>query len=181
VVWHVGLRGSLPAGVEHHNIHFGEAWSSAFRAVMDDGTLMPDPSVLVTVPTRTDPSLAPAGAHTLYVLEPVPNLDGRVDWTSARAAVRDRLGRLIERLGYSGRIEVEAMDDPLDWERRGMERGTPFSLSHRFFQTGPFRPGNRSSRAPGLVFVGSGTQPGVGIPMVLASGQLAAQRIEELG
>ena len=61
-----------------------------------------------------------------------------------------------------------------------MERGTPFSLSHRFLQTGPFRPANQSARAPGLVFVGSGTQPGVGIPMVLVSGQLAAQRIEEM-
>ena len=181
VVWHVGLRGELPAGAEHHNIHFGNAWNSAFRSVMKEGTLMADPSILVTAPTRTEPTAAPSGAHALYVLEPVPNLDGKLDWGRARALVRDRLGRLIDRLGYRGRIEVEAMDDPLDWEQRGMERGTPFSLSHRFLQTGPFRPDNRPSRAPGLVFVGSGTQPGVGIPMVLISGQLAAQRIEEMG
>ena len=52
-----------------------------------------------------------------------------------------------------------------------MERGTPFALAHTFLQTGPFRPGNVDRRAPGLVFVGSGTVPGVGVPMVLVSGR----------
>ena len=61
-----------------------------------------------------------------------------------------------------------------------MERGTPFALSHRFRQTGPFRPGNLERRAPGLVFTGSGTVPGVGVPMVLVSGMLAARRVEEM-
>jgi phytoene desaturase len=56
-----------------------------------------------------------------------------------------------------------------------MERGTPFSLSHRFTQTGPFRPTNLAF--DNVVFVGSGTQPGVGVPMVLISGRLAAERI----
>ena len=61
-----------------------------------------------------------------------------------------------------------------------MERGTPFALSHKFRQTGPFRPNNVTKHAPGLVFVGSGTLPGVGVPMVLVSGRLAAERVDEL-
>jgi phytoene desaturase len=69
--------------------------------------------------------------------------------------------------------------DPRDWERQGMERGSPFALSHRFFQSGPFRPRNIDHRAPGLVFAGSSTVPGVGIPMVLVSGMLAAERVDE--
>jgi phytoene desaturase len=85
----------------------------------------------------------------------------------------------VAALGYPGDVEVEAMDDPLDWERQGMERGTPFALAHRFLQTGPFRPANVDARAPGLVFVGSGTVPGVGVPMVLISGRLAAERVEQ--
>jgi phytoene desaturase len=86
----------------------------------------------------------------------------------------------VAALGYPSDIEVEAFVDPLDWERQGMERGTPFALSHRFFQTGPFRPSNVDRRAPGLVFVGSGTQPGVGVPMVLVSGRLAAERVRQM-
>ena len=125
--------------------------------------------------------MAPDGGHALYVLEPTPNLDGKVDWTRERGRARDDLLGHLDRLGYPTAIEVEELVDPLDWEAQGMERGTPFALSHKFRQTGPFRPGNLERRAPGLVFAGSGTVPGVGVPMVLVSGMLAARRIEEMG
>jgi phytoene desaturase len=127
----------------------------------------------------TEPALAPAGRHVLYVLEPVPNLDGRLDWTSERGRARDDLAAALAAHGYPTDVEVDEVVDPLDWEARGMERGTPFALAHTFRQTGPFRPGNVNGRAPGLVFTGSGTVPGVGIPMVLVSGMLAAQRVAE--
>jgi phytoene desaturase len=180
VVWHAGVRGELPDGTAHHNIHFGREWDDSFRALLRDGRRMPDPSILVTVPTVDEPSLAPPGRHGLYVLEPVPNLDGAIDWRTERDRVRDDLARKVAALGYPDDIEVEALVDPTDWERDGMERGTPFALAHKFFQTGPFRPGNVDDRAPGLVFVGSGTVPGVGVPMVLVSGRLAAERVDEM-
>lgn len=181
VVWHVGVRGALPAGTAHHNIFFGAGWEGAFRAILREGRRMPDPSLLVTVPSLGDGSFAPAGGHVLYVLEPTPNLDGRLDWTRERARVRHDLGTRLATLGFPlDDIEAEELVDPLDWERQGMERGTPFALSHRFTQTGPFRPANVDRRAPGLVFVGSGTRPGVGIPMVLISGRLAAGRVRAL-
>ncbi|MEJ5255865.1 MAG: phytoene desaturase family protein, partial [Acidimicrobiales bacterium] len=181
VVWHVGVRDELPVGTAHHNIHFGAQWEGAFRAVIEDGVRMPAPSMLVTVPSLDEPELAPAHGHTLYVLEPVPNLDGRVDWLRERERVRADLHARLASLGYPTDIEVDSLVDPLDWERQGMERGTPFALSHTFFQTGPFRPANVDRRAPGLVFTGSGTVPGVGVPMVLLSGKLAAERVSSLG
>ena len=82
--------------------------------------------------------------------------------------------------GYPVAVDVESSVDPLAWEAQGMERGTPFSLAHTFFQTGPFRPPNIERRAPGLVFTGSATVPGVGVPMVLVSGKLAADRVDAL-
>ncbi|MET0727509.1 MAG: phytoene desaturase family protein [Acidimicrobiales bacterium] len=181
VVWHVGVRGDLPAGAEHHNVHFGEAWEGAFRALLRDRTRMPDPSLLISVPSLREPSMAPPDRHAMYVLEPVPNLDGRVDWSSERARARADLEGHLVRLGYPTDIEVEELVDPVDWEAQGMERGTPFALAHLFRQTGPFRPSMVNRRAPGLVFTGSGTQPGVGVPMVLVSGMLAAERVADLG
>jgi phytoene desaturase len=179
VVWHVGVRGDPPADAGHHNIHFGRTWDEAFRDLLDRGVRMADPSFLVTIASTGDPSLAPPGCSTLFVLEPVPNLDGNVDWSRERDRVRsDLLARLVA-CGYPTDIEVEALVDPVDWEATGLERGAPFALSHKFFQTGPFRPDNVDRRAPGLVFVGSGTRPGVGVPMVLLSGRLASERVDQ--
>ena len=90
LVLHLGVGGELPAGTAHHNIHFGGEWDRAFQALMDDGRRMADPSFLVTVPTLGDPSMAPPGRHVLFALEPVPNLDGMIDWTRERARARSR-------------------------------------------------------------------------------------------
>lgn len=180
-VWFAGVRGGLPDGATHHNIHFGRAWAGAFESLLKKGEIMPDPSILVTSPSVSDPSLAPEGGVALYVLEPTPNLDGRVDWVTERDRLRQSMLGRVAALGYpTAEVEVERFLDPTDWERQGMARGTPFALAHNFFQTGPFRPNNVDKRVPGVVFVGSGTVPGVGVPMVLLSGRLAADRVDEL-
>jgi phytoene desaturase len=164
----------------HHNLHFGKAWREVFSDLIDHGRLMADPSILVTNPTRSDPSLAPPGRHSYYVLVPTPNLDARLDWDVLGPRYRDEIVARLEGLGYVGfkdAVEVEHVTTPADWQRRGMERGAPFASAHSFSQTGPFRPSNLAPLVDGVVFAGSGTQPGVGVPMVLLSGRLAAERI----
>ena len=178
VVWHVGVAGRPAGGIAHHNIHFGADWDGAFTALIDHGRLMPDPSRLVSVPSLSDDSLAPAGHSTLYVLEPVPNLAGTVDWSRETGPMRERLLAFLEGAGYPTSIRTEHFVGPLDWQAQGMHLGTPFALAHRFRQSGPFRPGNVARGVPGLFFAGSGTTPGVGVPMVLVSGLLAARRVQ---
>jgi len=179
LLWVAGVRGAPPDGAAHHNIHFGRQWDESFRALIRDGDVMPDPSILVTLHSLDDASLAPPGCSTLYALEPTPNLDGRVDWTAHRERAMERLRAQVAAAGYPVEVVTEEVYDPLDWEAMGMERGTPFALAHTFRQTGPFRPRNVDRRVPGLVFVGSSTVPGVGVPMVLVSGKLAADRVEQ--
>lgn len=178
LLWVAGVRGLPAAGIAHHNVHIGHAWDDAFRDVMRRGIPMRDPSTLVSVPTVTDPSLAPAGCSVIYALEPVPNLGGRVDWADEAGRLAQSLRDRVKGFGYPTDVVVERVIDPLDWEAMGMERGTPFSLAHTLLQSGPFRPRNVDQRVPGLVFTGSSTTPGVGVPMVLLSGKLAAQRVE---
>ena len=91
LLWVAGVRGLPPRPAAHHNIHFGRQWDESFRALIRDGELMSDPSILVTLHSLDDASLAPPGCSTIYALEPVPNLDGRVDWTTRRDEAADRL------------------------------------------------------------------------------------------
>ena len=180
VLWVAGVRGLPPDGVARHNIHFGEAWDESFKALIKRGARMRDPSIMVGVASVDDPTLAPEGCSTIYALEPVPNLDGRIDWARHGERIRLELKQRVADLGYpTDDVVVERWYDPLDWESMGLERGTPFSLAHTFRQTGPFRPNNVDRRIGGLVFTGASTLPGVGVPMVLISGKLAAKRVDE--
>ena len=164
----------------HHNIHFGQSWNGVFDELINKKTLMTDPSFLVTIPTYDDPNLAPKDHSSYYILFPTPNLEAKIDWKIEATRYRDEMLRVMESRGYEGfanSIEVEQLTTPLDWKDRGMERGAPFASAHTFFQTGPFRPHNLAQGFENVVFAGSGTQPGVGVPMVLISGRLAAERI----
>jgi phytoene desaturase len=138
---------------------------------------MSDPSVLLTCPTVTDPSLAPRGRRLLSVLAPVPNLArGRLDWDLIGPPyARDLRDLVTERTGSHG--EILHVITPAGWRRQGMIAGTPFSLAHTFAQTGPFRPRNLPRCADNVVLAGCGTVPGVGIPTALLSGRLAADRV----
>ena len=166
--------------IAHHNIHFGASWNGVFDELINKKILMTDPSILVTVPSLDDKSLTPPGKESYYVLFPTPNLDADIDWKVTGPKYRDQMIKTLEQRGYTDfgdSIEVEHLTTPLDWEAQGMERGAPFASAHTFFQTGPFRPRNLAAGFENIVFAGSGTQPGVGVPMVLISGRLAAERI----
>jgi len=179
VVLHVGSPAACD-GLAHHNVFFGRAWEETFDDIIRHGRVMTDPSLLVTNPARTDPSLAPAGRQAYYILAPAPNLEAGINWRDAGQSYADRLLRVLAARGYPGlaeTAEVRHLVTPADWADAGMAAGTPFASAHVFRQTGPLRPGNLAPGLENVVFVGSGTQPGVGIPMVLVSARLAAERI----
>jgi phytoene desaturase len=186
VALHLGVRAQLP-GQAHHTISFGAAWEEVFDELTRKGRPMSDPSLLVSMPSVTDRSLAPEGGQVLSVVAPTPNLDPRsggnpgIDWTALAPRYREELLRTLEARGWTGlseAVEVEELTTPLDWAAQGMAAGTPFALAHTFGQTGPFRTPTLPRGGPeNVVLAGSSVQPGVGVPMVLISGRLAAERI----
>ena len=178
VVLAAGVKASWPDAA-HHTMHFGRAWSQVFED-LDAGRLMRDPSFLMSLPSVTDPGLAPAGSSAAYVLFPVPNLDQAhpLDWARLRDPYREHMLDAVENAGYRGfgaAIEAELLITPRDWAQRGLGAGTPFAAAHTFGQTGPFRSPNTIGE--NVAFAGSSTTPGVGVPMVLISGRLAAERL----
>ncbi|MFH8873515.1 phytoene desaturase [Streptomyces griseus] len=182
VILHAGTDRTWPE-LAHHTISFGAAWKGTFHELTRAGKPMSDPSLLITRPTASDPSLAPPGKHLHYVLAPCPNTEvgpGVREWRELGPRYRDQLVAELERRdmpGLGAAIEEEVLVTPVDWTAQGHAAGTPFSVAHTFPQTGPFRPRNLVRGTANAVLAGCGTTPGVGVPTVLISGKLAAERI----
>ncbi|MFE9122242.1 phytoene desaturase [Streptomyces sp. NPDC007172] len=182
VIIHAGTDRTWPQ-LAHHTISFGAAWHETFDDITRRGRLMADPSLLVTRPTATDPSLAPPGKHLHYILAPCPNTDtgpNPAQWRDLGPQYRADILDVLERRGLEGigaSIEEQCLVTPADWTAQGHGAGSPFSAAHTFTQTGPFRPRNLVRGTDNVVLAGCGTTPGVGVPTVLLSGKLAAARI----
>ncbi|MFE8009615.1 phytoene desaturase family protein [Streptomyces sp. NPDC057418] len=185
VILHAGTDRTWPE-LSHHTISFGAAWERTFDELTRTGQLMSDPSLLITRPTTHDPGLAPEGKHLHYVLAPCPNTTTGPSgdaWQDLGPRYRDSLVAELERRGLKGfdaSIDRELLVTPMDWSAQGLAAGTPFSVSHTFAQTGPFRPRNLVRGWDNVVLAGCGTTPGVGVPTVLLSGKLAAARVTGL-
>ena len=151
------------------------------RAAAQDVPTSEDLFLYVHVPTRSDPSVAPPGCEALYVLVATPALKGsedtRLEQARVRAAVLDALdSRYLP--GLSDHLVVEHAIGPEHFrDVLNTPRGSAFSLQPTLFQSGWFRPHNRSRVVKGLYLVGAGTHPGAGVPAVLASGKIAADLI----
>ncbi|MCK2238613.1 MULTISPECIES: phytoene desaturase family protein [unclassified Crossiella] len=180
VVVHLAAEQTSP-DLAHHTISFGEAWEQTFAEITSGGRLMSDPSLLLTTPSLTDPTLAPPGRAGHFLLAPCPNLaDAPLEWDRIGPHYAEEIVTVLAKRGLlPDRAAVTRLSlvTPADWARQGLSAGTPFSLAHTFAQTGPFRPGNLPRAFANVVLAGAGTTPGVGIPPVLISGRLAAQRI----
>jgi phytoene desaturase len=168
--------------MRHQALYFSEDYRANLDAIFRTKTLPADPSFHLNNPTITDPSLAPPGHSILYLLAPMPNLQGHVDWDAAAPIVREKLLQGLERLvdpEIRKHIVWERQYRPADFARDiNAPYGVAFgSLAHGFFQSSYFRPHNVARDIPGLYFVGQGTYPGIGMPMVMLSARLLAERL----
>ena len=175
MVWYLGVRGEV--ALPHHSVMLPENPWSAYAA-LDRARLPADPLVYVCNAAATDPNVAPAGCSALMVLAPVPNAGAleRFDEGEFRSRVLERLERHTGPL--RDRIVVERSQSPRGFASQlGLANGAAFGPDHTLDQMGPFRPSIRHPHLGNVVFAGSGTQPGSGVPMVLISGRLAAERL----
>lgn len=168
--------------LRHQALYFAADYRANLEAIFKYKTLPEDPSFHLNVPTVTDPSLAPPGHTLLYVLAPMPNLEADIDWEEAAPRVRRQLLERLERIvdpELRSHIVWERQYTPLDFARDlNATSGTAFgSLAQNFFQSAYFRPHNVARNVKGLYFVGQGTYPGIGMPMVVISSRLVTERI----
>jgi len=179
-----GIRGRVE-GLRHHTIFLPDDFRDTFADLLRRRRIPEQLAFYISVPTDTDPALAPPGDTAAFALVPTPRLSelGSVDWSALIAATR---GRVFERLRAHGialdpaRIAVERVWTPEEWRVRfGLHDGSAFGAAHSLFQLGPFRPPNRDRRVRGLYYVGASTTPGTGVPMVALGGEMVARRVLE--
>ena len=168
-----------PKELGHHTVFLDEDYSGSFKDIFDNHKVPARPSFYVNIPSRVAKGMAPEGHASLYVLVPVPHADDR-DWSAEGERIKRYVLDRIKKLGVDveSHIVAERQYTPNDWKLDlNLERGATFGLSHNFMQVGPFRPCNQDKNIRNLFFVGASTQPGTGLPMVMLSAQLAAERI----
>lgn len=179
---YLDVEGELPE-LLHHNVFFGSDFRGNLNQLFHRLELPSDPAFYACVSARTEPTRAPAGRSNLYILVPVPNLDR--PWSDADACtLQERVfARLGREVGFDPyRILAQADYTPHDWASDlNLDRGAAFGLSHDFWQSAYFRPGNRSRTNPKAYFVGASTVPGNGLPMVLISAELVEDRLRRDG
>jgi phytoene desaturase len=170
-----GVYDELP----HHNIHISETYDRNLREIEIDHVLSEDPSVYVQNACVTDPSLAPAGCSTLYVLVPVSHQSENIDWSTQADAFREKTLDQLAAIGLGDvrdRIRVEHRITPDDWVNDyAIYKGATFNLAHNLGQMLHLRPKNRFDELDGVYLVGGGTHPGSGLPVIYESSRISSR------
>ncbi|MBM3244496.1 MAG: phytoene desaturase [Candidatus Omnitrophica bacterium] len=178
---YLGLKQKIP-GLEHHNLFFSGDLNKNLNQIFKDSEFPDDPSFYIHVPTVTDPKLAPEGKEIVYILIPVANLKNCPDTTkNHQERLRKNVFRKIKEItgeDLEPLIEVEHRFYPEDFIKSyNIKNGATFGLAHNLMQSAFFRPANFDNKIKGLFFAGASTQPGGGLPVVIASSRIVADLI----
>lgn len=175
---YLGVEGEVD--LPHHTIYISEHYRQNLEDITTNGTLTPDASVYLCNPSRLDPSLAPKGQSSVYLLAPVPNTKAGIDWETIAPLMRQRvLGQVESKMGVNlrGRIRSEVQITPGDWRAGNINFGATFNLSHNLGQMLHKRPQNKLAGFDNVYLVGGGTHPGSGLPTIFLSAQISSRML----
>ena len=172
---YLGVRKKYPK-LKHHTLILSERYKGLVTDIFDNKVLPDDFSMYLHIPSQTDPTMAPKGCESMYVLIPVPNLESGINWEKTKAAYTDSVLTFLENdfgltdLRHS--IEVLETFTPSDFKKqRNNHLGSAWGVEPKLTQTAYFRPHNRSEDIKNLYFVGASTHPGAGVPGVLLTAE----------
>jgi phytoene desaturase len=168
----------------HHTIVFARDYKKNIDEIFKQNRKSNDISFYIRNASVTDPSLAPDGKSSIYILVPTPNLDGDIDWDEAQASYREMTFRAIsDRLGIDDledHIEVEKAYTPKTWSSElDIFKGATFNLSHCLNQLAFMRPRNQFEEFKNCFLVGGGTHPGSGLPTIFESARISSNLISD--
>jgi len=185
VVLYLGLEQAYDH-LLHHNFIFSKDPQEEFKAIYRHGEPAGDPTCYVAAPARSEPEVAPSGGEALYVLVHTPYLRPHHDWNTMLPAYRQTILRKLADTGgmkdIEKRIRFESVLTPRDiHDRYHVLNGAIYGLASHGKMFGAFKPANRSRDVKGLYLAGGAAHPGPGMPMVLMSGWIAANTLDQDG
>jgi phytoene desaturase len=182
-VWYFGTDRQYH-DVPHHMMVLGPRYKGLLQDIFKNHTLSKDFSLYLYRPTATDPSLAPAGCDSFYVLSVVPNLSSGTDWAAVTEQYRDAIATALQESvlpDLKRHVVSSKVTTPQDFQDRLWSyKGAGFGLEPILLQSAWFRPHNRSQDVDGLYLVGAGTQPGAGVPSVLMSAKILEEVVPDV-
>jgi len=172
---YLGVRKRYPR-LLHHTLILSRRYRGLIRDIFDRHVLPDDFSMYLHVPSRTDPGMAPENAESIYVLVPVTNLQGKVDWEKEKNRYAEKVLSFLENdFGLEGlreAIEVMELFTPPDFQKKqNAEYGSAWGVEPSLLQSAYFRPHNRSEDIGNLYLVGASTHPGAGLPGCLLTAE----------
>ena len=171
--------------IAHHTIWLGQRYQGLLHDIFERKVLADDFSLYLHRPTATDTSFAPPGGDSFYVLAPVPNLQGKIDWSVEGSALQQRIVESLDSTLLPGLRETMVEDFYMTPENFAQDylsvNGAGFSVSPLLRQSAWFRFHNRAEGLGNLYLVGAGTHPGAGIPGVLSSAKVLDRILEPVG
>jgi phytoene desaturase len=178
LLFYLGVNRKL-ANLLHHNLFFDEDFSQHAHEIYEAPQWPSRPLFYASVPSKTDPTVAPAGQENLFLLIPVaPDLD---DPEATREKYYNMLmDRLEKHCGHSIREHVvykrsyAHRDFVADYHSF---KGNAYGLANTLKQTAILKPSLKSKKVGNLYFTGQLTVPGPGVPPSLISGQVVAGEV----
>ena len=174
-VWYFGTNRKYE-DVPHHMMVLGPRYKELLQDIFKNHKLAKDFSLYLYRPTATDPSLAPEGCDSFYVLSVVPNLSSGTDWPAITEQYRDTIATVLQDAvlpNLKQHVVSSKVTTPQDFQDRLWSyQGAGFGLEPVLTQSAWFRPHTRSEDVTNLFMVGASSQPGAGVPSVLMSAKL---------
>ena len=182
-VWYFGTDRQY-TDVPHHTMVLGPRYEGLLNDIFRHHRLADDFSLYLHRPSATDPSVAPSGCDTFYVLSPVPHLQSGTDWAQQAEPYRQAVCRRLEETllpGLSQHVISSHVMTPQNFQDDLLSfKGAAFGLEPLLLQSAWFRPHNRSEDVENLFMVGASTHPGAGVPGVLMSAKALQTVVPQL-
>ncbi|WP_403022064.1 phytoene desaturase family protein [Salinibacterium sp. GXW1014] len=175
---YLGVEGELPQ-LEHHTLLFARDWRENFDAIFGDNPEIPDvPSLYVCKPSGVDPDVAPAGHSNVFVLVPIPADPTLTELNELGDRVIEQIASWTGIPDLASRIVVRRTVGPADFAADlNVWKGSALGPAHTLKQSAFFRGANVSKHVRGLLYAGSSSIPGIGLPMCLISAELVLKRL----